>query len=250
MSPRVLISLVASAALIIPMGLSPAAAQTPRDLRDLVGARAGQAENSVRQRGYVFARAQQDSTSSYTYWTRGDTCVQITTNDGRYAAIDTMSRSTCNSSSGGGSTAGAVIAGAAIIGLAAALAAHKKKKSGTTGQSYDDEYSRGYQDALYGSHYDEDDSEAYHDGYMAGDAERSNRRASNTSYMRSAAPADARRACEARGDEFQNLPPGSSSAVSASSIGGGRYEIVVASGHYRSRCTVDGRGRVLEMNPY
>lgn len=249
MSHRLLISLISSAALIVPMGHSPAAAQTPPDLRDLVGARAGQAENAVRGRGYVFARSQQDSMSSYTYWTRGDACVQITTTNGRYASIDTMGRSNCSGSSGGGSAAGAVIAGAAIIGLAAALAAHNKKHGGSKASSHDDDYSRGYQDALYGTHYDEDDSEGYHDGYMAGDAERSNRRAANTSYVRNAAPPDLRQACEARGDDFMNLPPGSSSAVSVNNAGG-RYEVVVASGHYRARCTVDNRGRVLEMNPF
>lgn len=55
-------------------------------LRDLVGARAGQAENAIRQRGYRFVKADE---GGYTYWLEGRTnyCVTIRTDEGRYQSI-------------------------------------------------------------------------------------------------------------------------------------------------------------------
>lgn len=69
---------------------SAAVAQTsPRDLLDMVGARAGQAENELGRRGYRFVRAEQGDDRSYTYWwnaARGQ-CVVIATMEGRYNSI-------------------------------------------------------------------------------------------------------------------------------------------------------------------
>ena len=101
----------------------------------------------------------------------------------------------------------AFLAGAAVIGLAAALAHHNRNHDDRD-ERHDDDYSRGYQDALYGATYDRNDSEAYHDGYLAGESERSNRRASNTDHVRRA-PWAAQQACSARADDFQNRPRGS-----------------------------------------
>ena len=82
----------------------PAYAQTPPDLRDLVGARAGQAEGAVQSRGYEFVRTQEGGNSKWSYWRRGNDCVQITTTDGRYAAIDRMTV-TCATAAGRATTA-------------------------------------------------------------------------------------------------------------------------------------------------
>ncbi|NQE35695.1 hypothetical protein [Microcoleus asticus] len=64
----------------------PDAGTTVPQLRDLVGARAGQAENAVRQRGYRFVKADE---GGYTYWLEGRTnyCVTIRTDEGRYQSI-------------------------------------------------------------------------------------------------------------------------------------------------------------------
>lgn len=64
----------------------PTAGTTVPRLRDLVGARAGQAENAIRQRGYRFVKA---DNGGYTYWLEGRTnyCVTILTDEGRYQSI-------------------------------------------------------------------------------------------------------------------------------------------------------------------
>ncbi|MEG3439635.1 hypothetical protein V0288_21085 [Pannus brasiliensis CCIBt3594] len=59
-------------------------------LSDLVGARAGQAENELKKRGYQFAKAGEASGgASYTYWreTRTKKCITIQTKDGRYQSF-------------------------------------------------------------------------------------------------------------------------------------------------------------------
>lgn len=228
----------------------PAHAQTPPDLRDLVGARAGQAEGEVQSRGYQFVRTQEGGDSKWSYWRRGNDCVQITTTDGRYASIDRMDRNLCDgggSSNSGGNAAAAVLAGAAVIGLAAALAHHNRNHDNRD-DNHDNDYSRGYQDALYGATYDRNDSEAYHDGYLAGEAERSNRRAANTDHVRRA-PWAAQQACSARADDFQNRPRGSSTPISVREEGDD-WRMVMGTGPYRSVCVVSDDGRVRSIDPY
>ena len=225
-----------------------ASAQTPPELRSLVGARAGQAEGALQAQGYSFVKTDKGGDSAWSYWKRGDTCVQVTTTDGRYASIDTMDRKLCGGSSSSNDKTAAVIAGVAVLGLAAALAAHNNKHNDRDG-SHDSDYSHGYQDALYGSPYASTDSEGYHNGYLAGEAERSNRRASNTPLVRGA-PAAAQSACARRGDEFLNVPPGSTVPVSVIDYGRGDYEVTVASGYYRARCNVNAQGYVSRIDPY
>lgn len=72
--------------------------QTVPDLSDLVGAKGGQAENTLRQRGYVFIKATQQADSAYSNWkqTKTGNCVAIRTTDGRYAAIVYAPKSDCN----------------------------------------------------------------------------------------------------------------------------------------------------------
>ncbi|WP_104899094.1 hypothetical protein [Nostoc sp. 'Peltigera membranacea cyanobiont' N6] len=64
----------------------PEAGTTVSRLRDLVGARAGQAENTVKQRGYRWVKSDD---SGYGYWLEGRTnyCVTIRTDQGRYQSI-------------------------------------------------------------------------------------------------------------------------------------------------------------------
>ncbi|MEH2119498.1 hypothetical protein [Nostoc sp.] len=64
----------------------PEVGTTVPRLRDLVGARAGQAENTVKERGYRWVK---NDNSGYGYWLEGKTnyCVTIKTDQGRYQSI-------------------------------------------------------------------------------------------------------------------------------------------------------------------
>lgn len=68
------------------------------NLADLVGARGGQAEKTLIERGYQFRGSNQQVDSSFTYWieTRTGNCVAIRTTDGRYGAIVYTADSDCN----------------------------------------------------------------------------------------------------------------------------------------------------------
>lgn len=67
----------------------PEAGTPVSPLQDLVGAKAGQAENSIRQRGYRFVKSSGEGDSVYSYWLEGRTnyCVTIRTEQGRYQSI-------------------------------------------------------------------------------------------------------------------------------------------------------------------
>uniref|UniRef100_B8HZH8 Uncharacterized protein n=1 Tax=Cyanothece sp. (strain PCC 7425 / ATCC 29141) TaxID=395961 RepID=B8HZH8_CYAP4 len=58
-------------------------------LSDLVGARAGQAESTIEQRGYQFLRTEPSGDAIYSYWREAKTnyCVIIRTANGRYDSI-------------------------------------------------------------------------------------------------------------------------------------------------------------------
>jgi hypothetical protein len=64
----------------------PEVGTTVPRLSDLVGARAGQAENTVKERGYQWVKSDD---SGYAYWLEGKTnyCVTILTEQGRYQSI-------------------------------------------------------------------------------------------------------------------------------------------------------------------
>jgi len=207
---------------------------------DLQGARAAGAESELQRRGYSLAK----TTGGSQFWwnSRTDTCIRVNVWDGRYQTVARASSSDCGKG-GGAPSAGAVVGAAVAVGLIAALASHKKKR-GDTGAAHDAEYERGYNDGLYGAHYDRDDSEGYHEGYLAGETE-----AQNRPYVQGA-PSVARDACKRRADAFQNVPYGTSVPISVSDRGRGTWEMTMASGSYRSRCTVDARGTVQRMDPY
>lgn len=247
MSSRLLTAGVAAVTLCAAL---PASAQTPPSLRDMVGARGGQAEAELNRRGYQATdRSEVVAGGRLTYWRRGDECVSILTRDGRYASINQAGRSECGSGGSSGSNAAAVAAGVAIVGLAAALAAHNNRH-GDSSDQHDGEYERGYQAALYGADYDDrHETEGYHEGYLAGQAEATNRRHSNSRWVRGV-PQVAQDACSRRADEYQNRPYGSSVPISMRELGRGEYELTMGTGPYRSRCTVSASGHVRSMDPY
>jgi hypothetical protein len=63
------------------------------------------------------------------------------------------------------------------------------------------------------------------------------------------APYAARQACSRRADEFQNRPYGSSVPIGVRDLGRGDFELTMATGSYRSRCTVSASGDVRSMDP-
>ncbi len=94
--------------------------------RDLIGARAGQAENSLRARGYALDHT--DGGVQY-WWNAGSReCINLFVDNGRYDTIDRRPASECNAGRGGKKdNSGAVIAGALAIGILAAAAASANK---------------------------------------------------------------------------------------------------------------------------
>ncbi len=81
-----------------PSTSSASPGQAVPGLADLVGAKAGQAENAVVQRGYELRRSAKQADSSFTYWLERGTgnCVAIRTTEGRYAAIVYTADQDCN----------------------------------------------------------------------------------------------------------------------------------------------------------
>ena len=81
-----------------------AAAQTPPDLRDLVGARAAGAENAMQSRGYRNVGGQTGDDRVWTYWwnERSRICVTVATRNGRYDSIRTSPAPDCQRGGPGG----------------------------------------------------------------------------------------------------------------------------------------------------
>lgn len=239
---RQIIGSAAIAALML-ASIAPALAKPPSDISDLVGARGAGGETQMQSRGYKMEKFKDGAQ----YWWNGGTktCARVVVANGRYAVVEKADAGDCGH---GGSGAATAVGAIAAVGLIAALASHKKKHGDSSGD-HDSEYARGYNDGLYGGHYDRNDSEGYHDGYMAGETEASNRRAANRNYARGG-PDAARAACEARGDQYQNAPGGSSVAVSQRGDGSGNFVFTIATGHYRSICTATASGQVVNISPY
>ena len=82
-------------------GFQAAHAQDNVDnLSDLVGAKAGQAENTVKERGYQWLKTDKSAAGSYGYWTELSTgkCVISRTDDGRFQSFVYAPKSDCEMS--------------------------------------------------------------------------------------------------------------------------------------------------------
>lgn len=95
----------AAGAILFAAGVSlcgAAIAQTPRDLRDLVGARAAGGERQLESRGYVNVGAQQGDDRVWTTWwnPRTRSCITVSTVQGRYDAITTSPAPDCDQYAG------------------------------------------------------------------------------------------------------------------------------------------------------
>ena len=132
---RSLIAVVAGGSVL---AMSFMAAAEPRDL---IGARAGQGENSLRARGYT--PDHNDGGVQY-WWNAGSgECINLYVSDGRYDTIDRRPNSECNAGRGGNSkkkdNSGAIIAGALAIGILAAAASSKKHHDDDHDRDRDDD---------------------------------------------------------------------------------------------------------------
>lgn len=93
--------------LILGMLSIPAFAQdTPRDLRDLVGARASSGESELRRRGFTFVKTEEGGDRKWSNWwnNRRNLCITVVTMNGRYNSIVDSPAFDCNrgNNAGGG----------------------------------------------------------------------------------------------------------------------------------------------------
>ena len=72
-------------------------------LQDLVGARGGDGERLMGERGYTWVRTDKSGGDAYSYWrdNRSGRCVSVRTSQGRYAAIVRTPDSECQTEQGG-----------------------------------------------------------------------------------------------------------------------------------------------------
>ena len=75
--------------------------ETVEVLSDLIGAKAGQSENTVKQRGYTWVKTDKSDAGSYSYWTEvgSERCVIIRTDEGRYQSIVYAPKMDCENGS-------------------------------------------------------------------------------------------------------------------------------------------------------
>ena len=170
-------------------------ADMPRDIRDLVDARASSGSMELERRGYVHISSQKGADRGYGNWWNPSsrTCVTVETVNGRFASIWSAPDVDCNQSRHGvehhgaheeqdGADAAAAVVGAAAILGAIALAHkshHHDDNQHRNDHGYENEFERGHNDGLYNHHYDNyNNSQAYSDGYRSGIEQRDH----DTSY--------------------------------------------------------------------
>jgi hypothetical protein len=96
----------ATGCILIALSASAAFAQTPDDIRDLVGARAAGAETQMQARGYTNVGGRQGDDRVWTYWWNPTTrtCVTVSTMEGRYDAITVSPAPDCQAQPGQAAT--------------------------------------------------------------------------------------------------------------------------------------------------
>lgn len=167
--------------------ITPAAALAAKasDLRDLVGARAGQAEGDLESRGWSSMGAHKTRTGSYTYWwnAKGKDCVRVETRDGRYETITDAKPTDCGQKAGSDGVAIAAGAAALLGVLALTHKSHHRDDKEYSDQRNYAEFERGHRDGLYNHSYDSRNStKEYADGYQSGVEERSHQSSYRPEY--------------------------------------------------------------------
>lgn len=89
--------------------VSAAAQDTPRDVRDLVGARASSGESALENRGYKFIKTTEGEDRKWSNWWKASTktCITVATVNGRYDTIVNSTPEDCKTGSADNSDAGA-----------------------------------------------------------------------------------------------------------------------------------------------
>jgi len=162
-----------------------ASADTPRDLRDLVGEKAKKADPQLQRRGYIHIESEKTgSHNSYAMWWSPSmsTCVSVDYEHGRvddirrYPPMDCNQHGYFSDDDDDDSKAAALAVGAAaLIGV---LAVSHNSRHHDDDTHYDDQYSeeefeRGYRDGLYNHSYDNfNDTQSYSKGYQSGNRQR------------------------------------------------------------------------------
>lgn len=102
MKRRVLSGIGAS--LVALFGAAQANAETPPELRDLVGARGSSGETQLESRGYTYISTTEGADRKWTYWWNASRqqCISVATVEGRYDSIESTLPPDCGES---GSTA-------------------------------------------------------------------------------------------------------------------------------------------------
>lgn len=174
-----IVATAATAALVA----TPVMAEKAKDLYDLNGMQAGNAERELRERGFRHT-SNQNGQYGYVYsywWDEGtDDCVRIEAYRNQVETVVDAPDQDCGHHTGNAGAAVAAVAGAAILG---ALLTHKSNhhEDNRHYDSREDEqaYERGYTDGLHNvAYHNYDRSTPYHNGYTAGVQQRS----ANTSY--------------------------------------------------------------------
>lgn len=171
---------VAITLLIAPALGAPVMAQTPGNVRDLVGAKAAGGEEALQSRGFVHIKSERGDDRTWSYWWQPSRkeCLSVAVVDGRFDSITSSPAPDCNQSVSKKSDGAAVAAGVGIAALIGAIALAHKSKDHESGKHYDNAsedsaYERGYRDGLYNqSYHNYDRSTPYSNGYQAGVAQR------------------------------------------------------------------------------
>lgn len=175
-----LIAKCAATLVVASIAATPVLADKARQLTDINGLYARDAEPQLQRRGFAHVSTNRNSRGYvYSYWwdERDDDCVQVEVYGGRVETITDASDQDCGHHTGGGdaATGVAVVAGVALLG---ALLSHKSNHhedgQHSSDQQAEADYERGYTDGLHNASYHNNTrSDAYSSGYSAGVDERS-----------------------------------------------------------------------------
>ena len=89
-------------AVLLAASATPAIAQTPPDVADLIGARAAGGETQLEARGYRFVTTNVVRDTKWSFWwsERQRQCISVATAEGRYNAIGAVPAANCNAGGG------------------------------------------------------------------------------------------------------------------------------------------------------
>jgi hypothetical protein len=170
-----------SACLVAALALPavPVRAAGADDLRDLVGAKGRDGESELERRGYTHIDTAKSSSAAYSYWwsNAGQSCVRVTTRDGRYDAIANTDLSDCGQTkkeSRNNNAAAIAVGAAALLGVAALAHKSHQRDDKQYNEQQTADFERGYRDGLYHQPYHNySNTREYSDGYNKGVDERS-----------------------------------------------------------------------------